>query len=93
MAELERPPGPIEVQGPGLLLFTFGVVAEILVNLYIIWYFLYGMSAACARRAAETAGHETCGPGTAVPVIVLISAALVLAGMYFLYRWHLKKPA
>ncbi len=72
-------------------IFSISLIIGILVNAYIIWYFLVGMPAECAARAAATAGRETCGAGPAMPVILVICAALIGAGISFLYRWHIRK--
>ena len=50
-----------------MMIVSAGLVAVILVNAYIIWYFIIGMPAECAARAVATAGRETCGTGPAVP--------------------------
>lgn len=63
------------------------VIGEILANCYIIWFFLIDYPMKCARLAAETAGRQTCGLEAGAYVIVLISAVLILAGIYYLAKW------
>ena len=76
---------------PSLALYSAGLGAVIFVNLYIIWYFVIGMPAECAALAIASAGRETCGPGPAVPVILLVNAVLIAASIFLLCRWHLGK--
>jgi hypothetical protein len=68
-------------------LLTICLISEILINSYIVWYFLFGMPASCARLAESTSGRETCEAG-GTPFIVLISAVLIIAGFFILYRIH-----
>ncbi|MCX6691549.1 MAG: hypothetical protein NTW33_05720 [Methanoregula sp.] len=72
-------------------LITLCLTGEILVNAYIIWYFLVGMPAACAHLAEITGGRETCEAGTGAPVIMLISAVLIVAGLVLLWRMYCSK--
>ena len=74
-----------------ITLFSAGLIAVILVNAYLIWYFLAGMPSACAARALETFGRETCGAGPAVPVILVLNVALIIASLYLLWYWHTYK--
>ena len=69
-------------------LLTICLISEILSNSYIVWYFLFGMPASCARLAEITSGRETCEAGPGTPFIVLISAVLIIAGFFIHYRIH-----
>ena len=69
-------------------LLTICLISEILINSYIVWYFLFDMPASCARLAEITSGRETCGDGPGTPFIVLISTILIIAGFFILYRIH-----
>ncbi|MCK9579474.1 MAG: hypothetical protein M0Q92_03365 [Methanoregula sp.] len=67
---------------------TIAVIGEILANGYIIWFLLIDFPTNCARLAAETAGRQTCSMETGGYVIATISAAMILAGIYYLAKWH-----
>lgn len=69
-------------------LLTLCLISEILTNSYIVWYFLFGMPASCVRLAEITCGRETCEAGSGTPFIVLISAVLIIARFFILYRIH-----
>jgi hypothetical protein len=74
-------------------LTTLCLTGEILLNAVILWYFLVGMPAACAHIAEITGGREMCEAGTGAPVIMLISAVLIVVGLVFLWRMYCsKKP-
>jgi len=91
MTSMPEPDAGKEPRSLSVLIFSAGLIAVILANAYIIWYFLIGMPTECAARAIATAGRETCGTGPAVPVVVAISAILIAASLYLLYRWHIQK--
>jgi hypothetical protein len=91
MNDVQKRDGKKDRPSTRMLIVSAGLVAVILVNAYIIWYFLIGMPSACAARAIATAGRETCGTGQAVPVIVAISATLIAASLYLIFRWHIQK--
>ncbi len=67
---------------------TIAVICEILANCFIIWFLLIDIPTKCAHLAAETAGTQTCGMEIGGYVIAMISALLILAGVYFLAKWH-----
>ena len=67
---------------------TLCLRSKILINSYIVWYFLFGMPASCAHLAEITSGRETCEAGPGIPFIVLISAVLIIAGFFIHYRIH-----
>lgn len=67
---------------------TIAVIGQILANSYIIWFLLVDYPAKCTRLAAETAGRQTCGLEAGAYVIATVSAALILAGVYFLAKWN-----
>jgi hypothetical protein len=67
---------------------TIAVVCEILANGYIIWFLLIDLPLRCARLAASTAGHQTCGMETGSYVIALVSAIMILTGVYYLASWY-----
>jgi len=69
-------------------LTTLCLTGEILLNACIIWYFLVSMPAACAHLAEITGGQQTCEAGTGAPVIMLISAVLIVVGLVFLWRMY-----
>jgi len=69
-------------------LLTLCLISEILINSYIVWYFLFGMPAICARLAEITSRRETCEVSPGTPFIVLISAVLIIAGFFIHYRIH-----
>lgn len=70
---------------------SIGLFAVIAFNVWLLWYFLVGMPSGCAARAAATAGRETCGWGPAVPVLLVLGAALIVTSLFLLYRWHVQK--
>ena len=72
---------------------TIVVIGEILANGYIIWFLLIDFPTNCARLAAETAGRQTCSMEIGGYVIATISAAMILAGIYYLAKWHLPREA
>ena len=67
---------------------TIAVICEILANAFIIWFLLIDFPTKCARLAVETAGKQTCGMETGGYIIALISAVLILAGVYYLAKWN-----
>lgn len=69
-------------------LLTFCLISEILIDSYIVWYFLFAMPAICARLAEITSRRGTCEAGLGTPFIVLVSAVLIIAGFFILYRIH-----
>lgn len=76
---------------PSPLLPTIGALVVILVNAWIVWFILFGIPLNCARLAAETGGRETCGLEIGAYVIVGISAVLILVGVYYILKWHVKR--
>jgi hypothetical protein len=68
---------------------TIAVIGEILANCYIIWFLLIDFPSGCARLAAETAGRQTCGMEAGAYVIAMISAVLILGGVYYLGKWYI----
>jgi hypothetical protein len=70
---------------------TIIVIAEIIVNVYIIWYLLISIPADCARLAVATSGHQTCGIETGAYIIAGISALLILLGIYYLVKGNLHR--
>ena len=67
---------------------TLAVIGEILANGYIIWFLLIDFPMNCARLAAETAGRQTCSMEIGGYVIAAISAMMIIAGIYYLAKWH-----
>ncbi len=70
---------------------SIGALIVILVNAWIIWFFLYSIPSDCARLAAESGGRQTCGLEPGAYVIVGISAILILVGVYYILKWNVKK--
>ena len=66
---------------------VIAVIGEILANCYIIWFLLIDYPARCTRLATETSWQQTCGLESGAYVIALISAVLILGGVYFLAKW------
>ena len=82
---------PVNMRAVGLgsmLVPTIAVIAEILANIYIIWFLIIDYPSKCARLAAETAGTQSCGPETGAYAIASVSAILILAGIYYLAKWN-----
>jgi hypothetical protein len=67
---------------------TIAVTGVILANCYIIWFLLIDFPSRCARLATETAGRQTCGMEAGAYVIAMISAVMILGGVYFLAKWN-----
>lgn len=82
----ERPARDLPV-----MVVSGALIAEIMVNAYIIWFFVVGLPSDCSARVVATAGRVSCETGPAVPVVLLVSAALIIAGLVLLYRWHIQK--
>lgn len=70
---------------------TIAVICEILANCFIIWFLLIDFPTKCARLAVETGGKQTCGMEMGGYVIALISAVLILVGIYYLAKWNIQK--
>jgi hypothetical protein len=71
-----------------MMIPTIAVIGEILANCYIIWFLLIDVPTKCAYLAAETAGRQTYGLETGAYVLSLVSGFLILAGVYYLAKWH-----
>jgi hypothetical protein len=71
-----------------MMIPTIAVMGEILANGYIIWFLLIDYPAKCARLATETSGLQTCGMESGAYFIAIISAVLILGGIYFLAKWN-----
>jgi hypothetical protein len=67
---------------------TIAVIGVILANCYIIWFLLIDFPSRCARLAIETAGQQTCGMEAGAYGIAMISAVMILGGVYFLAKWN-----
>lgn len=67
---------------------SIAVIGEILANCYIIWFLLIDFPARCARLAAETTGRQTCSMEAGAYGIAIISAVMILWGVYFLAKWN-----
>jgi hypothetical protein len=67
---------------------TICVICEILANCYIIWFLLVDFPMRCNRLAAETAGQQTCGMETGAYLIAVVSAIMILGGVYYLAKWY-----
>jgi hypothetical protein len=67
---------------------TIAVTGVILANCYIIWFLLIDFPAGCTRLTAETAGRQTCGMEAGAYVIAIISAVMILGGVYYLAKWN-----
>jgi len=67
---------------------TIAMIGEILANCYIIWFLLIDFPLRCAHPAADTAGTQTCGMEAGGYAIALISAIMILIGVYYLANWY-----
>jgi hypothetical protein len=67
---------------------TIAVIGVVLANCYIIWFLLIEFPAGCTRLVTETAGRQTCGMEAGAYVIAIISAVMILGGVYFLAKWN-----
>jgi hypothetical protein len=72
---------------------TICVICEILANGFIIWFLLIDFPMKCARLAAETAGNQTCGLETGAYIIALVSAVMILGGVYYLGKWYIPQQS
>jgi len=70
---------------------TTGAIIVILVNAWILWFFLFSIPSGCTRLATETGGWQTCELEHGAYVIVSISAILILVGVYCTLKWNVKK--
>ena len=70
-----------------VILPTVAVIGEILANCYIIWFLLIDYPMKCTQLALETAGRQTCGMEAGAYVIAIISAIMILGGVFFLAKW------
>jgi hypothetical protein len=85
---------PDEMNSPRFsspLLPTIGAIVLILVNAWVVWFLLYSIPSGCTRLAAETGGRQTCGLEFGAYVIAAISALLILAGVYYILKWNVKR--
>lgn len=82
-------PKPTRFSSPSLL--TTGAIIVILVNAWILWFFLYSIPTGCTQLAAESGGRQTCGLESGAYVVVGISAILILLGVYCILKWNMKK--
>jgi hypothetical protein len=71
-----------------MLVPTLAIIGEILANAYIIWFLLIDYPMTCVKMAAATAGRQTCSLEIGGYAIATVSAVLILAGVYFLAKWH-----
>jgi hypothetical protein len=82
------PEGPGVFRSSSMLIPTIAIIAEILVNSYIIWFLLISIPADCARFMAESSGGQSCGIETGAYSIAGISAILILIGIFYLGKWN-----
>jgi hypothetical protein len=71
-----------------MLIPTIAIIAEILVNSYIIWFLLISIPADCAHLMTESSGGQSCGIETGAYGIAGISAVLILIGIFYLAKWN-----
>lgn len=70
---------------------AIGAIIVILVNAWIIWFFLISIPAGCAQLAADTGGRQTCGVEPGVYIIIGINVVLILVAVYYILKWNAKK--
>jgi hypothetical protein len=71
-----------------MMIPTIAVTGVILANGYIVWFLLIDFPSRCAHLTMETAGRQTCSLETGAYVIAIISAVMILGGVYFLAKWN-----
>jgi hypothetical protein len=87
---------PVDPEAMGLKSMripTIAVIGEILANGYIIWFLLIDYPIKCAHLAAETAGRQMCGLEAGAYIIAVVSAVMILGGVYFLARWSFSQDS
>lgn len=63
----------------------------ILIDLLLVWYLLVAIPSDCARRAADTAGRETCGLMPGAYVVAGIAFVAAVACALVIYRISQKR--
>jgi len=85
---LSRPDPRTDFGLESMTIPTICVLCEVLSNCFIIWFLLIELPFRCSRLAAQSGGSQTCGMEIGSYVIAIVSAILILAGVYYLASWY-----